>query len=131
MQTIIFIHNVQAAGTLQPVHGEKMHRFIIHAHQLCQAGRLLGSDVIGMELRTQGSETSILQICGELSHATKRAVYEENQELVKPITLFISFVCFSVCGNMKVYCKKFVPEETRKHRVNEHIKRLELQLGLK
>ena len=68
---------------------------------------------------------------GELSHATKRAVYEENQELVKPITLFISFVCFSVCGNMKVYCKKFVPEETRKHRVNEHIKRLELQLGLK
>ena len=68
---------------------------------------------------------------GELSHATKRAVYEENQELVKPITLFISSVCFFVCGNMKVYCKKFVPEETRKHRVNEHIKRLELQLGLK
>lgn len=68
---------------------------------------------------------------GDLSHAIKRAVYEENQESVKPITIFISSVCFSVCGNMKVYCRKFVSDETRKHRVNEHIKRLELLLGLK
>ena len=68
---------------------------------------------------------------GDLSHAMKRAVYEENQKSVKPITIFISSVCFFVCGNMKVYCRKFVSDETKKHRVNEHIKRLELQLGLK
>lgn len=67
---------------------------------------------------------------GELSHATKRAVYEEKQELVKPITLFISSVCFSVCGNMKVYCDKFVSEDTRKRRVNDHIQELEKRLGL-
>ena len=67
---------------------------------------------------------------GELSHATKRAVYEEKQELVKPITLFISSVCFSVCGNIKVYCDKFVSEDTRKRRVNDHIQELEKRLGL-
>lgn len=67
---------------------------------------------------------------GELSHATKRAVYEENPELVRPITTFISFVCFRVCGNMKVYCKKFVSEETRIHRLNEHIQELEKELNL-
>lgn len=99
MQTIIFIHNVQAAGTLQPVHGEKMHRFIIHAHQLCQAGRLLGSDVIGMKLRTQGSETSILQIevisgmiilqVGIQTEKTGKAHQEDQMEIGKPLPAFI------------------------------------------
>ena len=62
--------------------------------------------------------------------ANDYAVYDGKQELVKPITLFISSVCFSVCGNIKVYCDKFVSEDTRKRRVNDHIQELEKRLGL-
>ena len=76
-----------------------MHRFIIHAHQLCQAGRLLGSDVIGMKLRTQGSETSILQIevisgmiilqVGIQTEKTGKAHQEDQMEIGKPLPAFI------------------------------------------
>ncbi len=78
---------------------KEMHRFIIHAHQLCQAGRLLGSNIIGMELRTQGSETSILQIevisamiilqVGIQSEKTGKAHQEDQMEIGKPTAAFI------------------------------------------
>jgi hypothetical protein len=67
---------------------------------------------------------------GDLSHAPKRARYESNQEKLKPITMFIASICFTVCGNMKVYCDKFISAKRTEERVNKRIQDLELELEL-
>lgn len=67
---------------------------------------------------------------GELSHAPKRAIYEECPEKLRPITEFIFSVCYSVCGYMKVYCDKLVSADFKAKRINERIQELEQRLNL-
>ena len=62
MQAIIVIHNGQATSTFRTTHAEKMHCFIIHAHQLAESPCLLRINIGRMQLGTNGSETGIQQI---------------------------------------------------------------------
>lgn len=45
---------------------------------------------------------------GEIAHGTKKcAEYSFDESVLANITLFIHQICFTICGNMQVYCKTF------------------------
>lgn len=57
---------------------------------------------------------------GILAHGLKRsAKYVFDDEQLRPITRFLGSICFSVCGNMQVYCMS--SQENKNKRVDERI----------
>lgn len=66
---------------------------------------------------------------GKLAHGIKRSMpYVFNEALLKPITLFISSVCFFVCGNMQVYCMS--SKQFREERILQLVSELKASLKI-
>lgn len=66
---------------------------------------------------------------GILAHGIERsAKYVFDDRSLRQITLFISMICYLVCGNMQVYCMS--SKEYIAKRLNERISELKDKLGL-
>lgn len=66
---------------------------------------------------------------GLLAHGSKRSSpFLLDEKELRPITLFISLICFMVCGNMQVYCMS--SEEDNKKRIQERIDSLKNELNI-
>lgn len=66
---------------------------------------------------------------GQLAHGSKRSspfLFDEKD--LRPITLFISHICFTVCGNMQVYCMS--GEDYNKRRMKERIDAFKIELNI-
>lgn len=89
------------------------------------------SEVVGSDKNRAFSIKSITRLLfsyrGKLAHGIKRsASYVFNEARLKPVTLFISSVCFFVCGNMQVYCMS--SKQYREGRVTQLISELKESL---
>lgn len=72
------------------------------------------------ELNFEGIIYVLVQFRGLLSHASKNSkCYLLDGERLRPLTLYISLVCFFLCGYIQVYCSS--SEESKYRMINEQI----------
>lgn len=75
------------------------------------------------ELNFEGIIYVLVQFRGLLSHASENSkCYLLDGERLRPLTLYISLVCFFLCGYIQVYC--FSSEEGKYRMINERISEL-------
>lgn len=72
---------------------------------------------------------SLFSYRGKLAHGSKRSSsFLFNEEDLRSITIFIGHICFTVCGNMQVYCMS--SDEYNRRRKFERIEKYKTDLNL-